>query len=741
MNDTNVRTKQSEPPPPLALVLHLVRDQARAAFPGAALAEFESSCVRLAETGSLAAALAYARAAPASAAAAGPTAAFALDDAVAGLAAAGGGAVAASLCRAAPGVAVRLRDSFAPWLQFILRLHDLAPDVLQALLERSEQLLGTLDLRGYQDWALTGLRHAGADADKRLRFFRLQDPAARAWLDREAAELLFPMLERRLRAYLAALWGSSPPLRSVPGGGTAPMRRVRIASGVLRVPEIFHGVPAHQAEALFRAALAHAAAHLRFTPARFQVGSLKPLQVALVSLIEDARVEQLAIRAFPGLRRLWLPFHLAAAGATTAPALIARLARALLDPDYHDDDSWVRKGATLFFGRQAEWEDQALSRSIGGLLGNDFGQMRVQFNARTYVVEPAYRDDNLGLWDFGDTPPPPDSETLIDATFMPRPEKQDEDSGSDHAEAVSLEEEAGIPVATYPEWDHLIGRERPDWTTLLAFAGRAGRASLIEDILDRHAPLVERITRLIRSARVSRPIRQRRQPEGDWLDLDACIDAATSLRRHETPDSRLYGRTVRRSRDLSTLVLLDASESTNDPAGSAGMRVLELEREAVTLLAHAMEGLGDSFALRAFCSNGRGEVRWYHLKEFAEPFAGLPRRRLSGVVGQLSTRMGAALRHAGNEIEHQRTHRRLVLVVSDGEPSDVDVADRNYLVEDARRAVLSLTHKGIDVFCIGLDGAGSGYLPRIFGRRGFACIGRVEQLPEKLPMLYLRLTA
>jgi nitric oxide reductase NorD protein len=116
-------------------------------------------------------------------------------------------------------------------------------------------------------------------------------------------------------------------------------------------------------------------------------------------LVEDARVEQLAIGRFPGLRRFWLPFHLAeASGVVTAPALMARLSRALLDPSYFDPHGWVNKGRDLFFAERVRWTDPAISRSIGGLLGNDLGQMRVQFNPRTYVVEPAYRDDHQGLW-------------------------------------------------------------------------------------------------------------------------------------------------------------------------------------------------------------------------------------------------------------------------------------------------------------------------------------------------------
>src|SRR5204862_4569009 len=105
---------------------------------------------------------------------------------------------------------------------------------------------------------------------------------------------------------------------------------------------------------------------------RFPVGQLKPLQIALIGLIEDARIEALAMRRFPGLRRLWAPFHVATPlGPATAPALLARLAHALFDPDYADDNGFVAKGRALFAAEAARLDDPALSRRVGGVLGND----------------------------------------------------------------------------------------------------------------------------------------------------------------------------------------------------------------------------------------------------------------------------------------------------------------------------------------------------------------------------------
>src|SRR6185312_3498048 len=170
--------------------------------------------------------------------------------------------------------------------------------------------------------------------------------------------------------------------------GTAAPRRVSLVGGLLRFTASFAGPTPEASELVYRAAAAHAGAHFRFSSLRFPVGKLKPVQIALVALVEDARIETLAIRDMPGLARLWLPFHAAQpSGGSTAPMLMVRLARALLDPRYADHDAWVTKGRNLFTQARDRLADPAISREIGGILGNDLGQMRLQFNARTYVVE------------------------------------------------------------------------------------------------------------------------------------------------------------------------------------------------------------------------------------------------------------------------------------------------------------------------------------------------------------------
>ena len=737
--------------PEIAGTLELVWRQARASLPPALLADWVAACRDIAKRIGANAALGYIRNSPSVAAAAGPESAMALAAVAPDFAARVGANATLALFVAAPQVARRLAtaQAFSEWLRVIGRIAEAAPESVGLLLDRSARLLDSLDLRSYESWALGGIRSAENDPEKRLKFFALLDTRTLHALEYGADGVVFTNVERELKAFIAALWQTSPPIRVLPPAGLDTPQRTSFGNGMIRVPQSFRGFSGRGGKELFRASLAHVLAHFQFTPGRFPLGSLKPVQIALVSLIEDARVEQLVLKELPGLRRFWLPFHIAEpSNALTAPALMTRLAHALLDPAYVDPHGWVNKGRDLFFAAAERWTDPTISRTIGSLLGNDLGQMRAQFNARTYVVEPPYRDDNHGLWDVPASAAEA-GETLYESVRFEQSEQEPserERSGEGGSESANLarlvaeDAEVGIPVARYPEWDYQIGRDRGDWTTVLEYNPADGRAERIDGILESYPETAYRIAALVKAAKVSRPVRLRRQSEGDRLDLEATIAAAIDLRAGLTPSPNVYARLERRWRDLSVLVLIDASQSTNDLVKAAGRSVLELERDATSLLAHAMDGLGDPFAIHAFCSDTREDVRYYRLKDFETQWGSAAKRRLAGVTGRFSTRMGAALRHAGHDLVARASYRKLLLLVSDGEPSDVDIADRRYLVEDARRAVLSLRHLGIDLFCVGLDAGGDSYLTRIFGRSNVVQLDRIERLPEKLPLLYFRLT-
>jgi len=641
--------------------------------------------------------------------------------------------------------------SLARWWRTMDDLALRAPESVEAAASRMGEILSAGNSHAFESFVAAGLKLAGSDRRKRLAFFSLQDELARRLVARATAGVGFAEAERRTKAFVTSLWGRPPLLRSFPDDtGQAPQRRAGIAGPLIRLPDIYRGVQGDAAYTLYRAAAAHAQAHLLFGGSRFPVGSLKPLQIALVTLIEDARIELLAMRQLPGLHKLWSRYHVAvAAGVATAPTLLARLARALFDRAYEDDDSFVARGRSMFEARLPRLDDPAISREIGMLLGNDLGQMRVQFNAKTYVVEPVYRDDGLGLWDFGEDAPS-SGEILDLAVDAARVEQRDDpDQTSLHPDVVENDGKLGrarpvapdqrdIVVAKYPEWDRSHGVERPEWTTVREVLARPGDPRVVEEALERADVLRNRIRRLVRGVRVGRTIRLKRQLDGHDLDVDAMLEAGIALRMRQEPDPRVFRTTSSKHRDLAVLLLLDISASTRDRLAS-GVSVLEVERLAVAVLAEAMSALGDPFSMLAFASNGRDDVEMTTVKAFNEPYDRACVGRLAALSSGLSTRVGTALRHAGEVISHARSFRKLVIVLTDGEPSDIDVADPLDLVEDARRAAVGLRARGIDGFGVVLGSNAMNFANRIFGRGNTMLVPRVEDLPSRLSELYFRL--
>jgi nitric oxide reductase activation protein len=208
----------------------------------------------------------------------------------------------------------------------------------------------------------------------------------------------------------------------------------------------------------------------------------------------------------------------------------------------------------------------------------------------------------------------------------------------------------------------------------------------------------------------------------------------------QQPDTRIMMRYKRSERDLAVMVLLDMSESTNDKVRGQDYSIMDLARAATVLLSDAMDQIGDPFALHGFCSDGRHDVHYHRIKDFDQPYDGLVKARLAGLKGSYSTRMGAALRHAGSQLKLQPKRKKILFVVTDGEPADNDVRDPQYLRFDTKRAVEELAREGITVYALSLDAYADQYVARIFGAKNFTVIDHVERLPEKLPMLYMGLT-
>lgn len=528
-----------------------------------------------------------------------------------------------------------------------------------------------------------------------------------------------------VRPYLRALWRPAPPALAVLPAGAA---RAVLAAGTLYLPRTVPADPA-AARRLRFAISAHAGAHLEHGGPRFDRASLKPVQLALVGLLEDARVEWLAASALPGLRTLWLGYHQAGPeSGSDFESLLARLARVLLDPGWHDPHPWVQKGRALFFadpeGRRLALRDAGDLRSVASRLGNDVGQMRLQFNARAYRVQPEYRDDNSHLWRFDEQLPA--SPLVLEASQEQSAradgagdgESPPRDAPAGVGAEVAAPESARRPddleaadpcVFRYAEWDRLIGRHRPAWVTVLdARSTTAPASAAIQALRDRladEAGLVRRLRqRLLQGGGLQGRVRPRRAPEGDGLHLPSVVDAVVARRMRSSPDPRLYLRPAPGVEPWAVTILVDASASTARAADLSGRSVLDQARMAALACALALESAGHACAIQAFASEGRHAVRVWRLKDFDQACADTSVLDcMAALDSALSTRIGAALRHAGALLAARAETTRCVLLLTDGEPHDIDVHDSRYLLEDLRIACGELRRRGLRVGCLNLD--------------------------------------
>ena len=237
------------------------------------------------------------------------------------------------------------------------------------------------------------------------------------------------------------------------------------------------------------------------------------------------------------------------------------------------------------------------------------------------------------------------------------------------------------------------------------------------------------------------PSRARGCLDGDRLDLPAAIAALVARQSGVAPDPRVYRRVRFQLEPPALLLLLDLSESLNVVPPGANTTLLELAQSASALLATSLVGAVGDLAIHGFSSNGRHDVGYYRFKDFDEPYDALARARLAGMRAHLSTRLGTALRHAGQALAARSARRKLLLVVTDGEPSDIDVHDPQYLLFDAKQATFDNRRRGVTSYCVGLDAKAEERVTRIFGAAKYSLLDRLENLPERLAQVYGRLAA
>jgi nitric oxide reductase NorD protein len=340
-------------------------------------------------------------------------------------------------------------------------------------------------------------------------------------------------------------------------------------------------------------------------------------------------------------------------------------------------------------------------------------------------------------------------------------------------------------VFLYDEWDHSIGDYRRAWCRLTETILDDEGSAFVEETRQRHAALFAQVSRQFQLLKPDSFQHLKRLVDGEEIDLDSAIEAFVDRRASHTMPEKVYRRRQRRERSVAAVFLLDMSASTDDvvqePASASTplppasppprlydfsgfvqddysytlppraavtspprRRIIDVEKEALVLMAEALEGLGDAYAVYGFSGYGRDQVDFFVVKEFMERYDARVQGRIAAIKPHRSTRMGPAIRHAIHKFASQEARVKLLLLLSDGYPQDFDYGkdrkSKEYGIQDTTMALHETRRQGIQPFCLTVDPAGHDYLRAMCPDQQYLVLEDMASLPKELPKVYRSLT-
>ncbi|NYT59041.1 VWA domain-containing protein [Alcaligenaceae bacterium] len=346
------------------------------------------------------------------------------------------------------------------------------------------------------------------------------------------------------------------------------------------------------------------------------------------------------------------------------------------------------------------------------------------------MQRPADRDQDTAAEEYADA-----LSELAEARLVstPTPAKEvllSDDPPDRQATARAITATVAQRVLHYPEWDYRQGGYRHPGAAVHLLAAEAGAQSWVDKTLNEHRSMIHTIRRHFDALRPER-LWLHRQADGDEIDLDAWMEAGADARAGLPVAQNLYRQQRPQVRNLAIMLLVDISGST-DSWLSGSRRIIDVEREALLLVTIALEQMGEPCAIQAFSGEGPQGVTTRQIKDFNEPHGPNIALRIAALEPQHYTRSGAALRHATAQLMKQSAQHRLLLLLSDGKPNDLDEYEGRYGVEDTRRAVTEARMQGVFPFCLTIDRQAARYLPGMFGAGQYALLQEPTELPRAL---------
>lgn len=332
------------------------------------------------------------------------------------------------------------------------------------------------------------------------------------------------------------------------------------------------------------------------------------------------------------------------------------------------------------------------------------------------------------LLDLGEIPPEyltPAGEHEYDAALLEEASLSPDDvwAGAYHEEGAFL----------YNEWDVQRQAHKKNWCVLREIEVEQGDTTFYRDTLAKYSGFIHSLRRTFEILRGEDKL-LKRQSDGDDIDIDALVEAWGDLHVGLEMTDRLFTRMHKEERNIAVLFMVDMSGSTRGWINDA-------EREALILLAEALNTLGDRYAIYGFSGWTRKRCEAFRIKDFDQPWDDQVIGRVCGIEPKDYTRMGAPIRHMADKLKQVEARTKLLITLSDGKPDDYDLEYRGqYGIEDTRQALYEARRDGIHSYCITIDREGQDYLPHMYGAANYTVLDDVAKLPLKVSDIYRRIT-
>jgi nitric oxide reductase NorD protein len=351
---------------------------------------------------------------------------------------------------------------------------------------------------------------------------------------------------------------------------------------------------------------------------------------------------------------------------------------------------------------------------------------------------------------------------------------------NDEMEQIAAENDPAIPGVQprrqrdegltfyYDEWDYQIADYRTRWCRLREIILHGDAGEFFAKTLSDYTALTPAIKHEFQRIRPEQYRQIRGLEDGEEFDLDAAVTAAVDMRAGLTPSSKLYTKRRQTERDVAALFLLDMSASTDEPIVQVERdytdddvddwqsmwkkrpvvprpkprRIIDVTKETLVLMSEALEEIGDAYAIYGFSGQGKDNVEFYHVKSFSEALSPTVKGRIGAIEPKRSTRMGPAVRHAMAKLKDMACRVKLLILLSDGFPQDMDYgSDRRsttYGIRDTMIALREAEEAGVLTFCLTVDKAGHDYLREMCEPSRYMVLDDVASLPTELPKVYQR---